>query len=146
MLDDLYVGVQGSGRPLWFWIASPAQSLHQLITHSYSLSLLIGFVSLFAGFKDKEILIELLCYLTSQCITRQLDINHPPSSACVCMCVLGAVWVVYPWLKAFPLIQLRLLWSFSAVCLSIWGDQLRSRWVTTKCVLLFYYNTPGLVH
>lgn len=80
MLDNLYVGVQGSGRPLWFWIASPAQSLHQPITHSCSLSLLIGFVSLFAGFKDKEILIELLCNFTSQCITRQLDINHPPSS------------------------------------------------------------------
>lgn len=87
MLDNLYVGVRGSARPLWFWIASPAQSLHQLITHSCSLSLLIGFVSLFAGFKDKEILIELLCNLTSQCITRQLDINHPPSSGCVCVCV-----------------------------------------------------------
>lgn len=46
---------------------------------------------LFAGFKDKEILIELLCNSMSQCITRQLDINRPPSSACVCVCERDSV-------------------------------------------------------
>lgn len=40
---------------------------------------------LFAGFKDKEILIELLCNSTSQCITRQLHINRRPSSVFVCV-------------------------------------------------------------
>lgn len=43
---------------------------------------------LFAGFKDKEILIELLCNSTSQCINRQLDINQlQPLCVLVRVCV-----------------------------------------------------------
>lgn len=41
----------------------------------------------FAGFKDTEILIELLCNSTSRCINRQLDINHSAFvflHVCVC--------------------------------------------------------------
>lgn len=69
---------------------------------------------LFAGFKDKEILIELLCNSTSQCINRQLDINRPlPLCVCVhlhvCLCVVcgGLCTSVYVGLKAFILIQLE---------------------------------------
>lgn len=91
---------------------------------------------LFAGFKDKEILIELLCNSTSQCITRQLDINRPPFSVCVCVhlhvCIRVYVCVrfVYLWLKAFPLIRQeaavicshrpRLLVPRGGLCLLMW--------------------------
>ena len=100
-------------------------SIHQFITPlslclsvsvSLSLSLSLSLCrldlsQLFAGFKDKEILIELLCNSTSQCITRQLDINRPAFVRVhlpVCVCVRGGQCeFVYLWLKAFPLIQLE---------------------------------------
>lgn len=100
---------------------------------------------LFASFKDKEILIELLCNSTSQCITRQLDINRPGlcvrSSACMCLCVLswGTVFFLYPWLKAFPLILLEA----AVICLcrlalyplrSSLLTHAVSMWVSTICV------------
>lgn len=96
------------------WLSS-YQSIHQLITHSCSLSLALclrwlDLSQLFAGFKDKEILIELLCSSTSQCINRQLDINRP-AFVCVHLHVC-VVWgeqctFVYLQLKAFILIQLE---------------------------------------
>lgn len=109
---NLLIIVYVSWRPLWFWIGSPAINpsinLSRIPALSPPLCLCrLDLSQLFAGFKDKEILIELLCNSTSQCITRQLDINRPPSSAwvCVCVCEKGTVRVVYLWLKAFPLIQ-----------------------------------------
>lgn len=85
------------GGFFWFldWLSS-YQSIHQLIarTHPHLLRrrplprlCRLDLPQLLAGFKDKEILIELLCNSASQCITRQLDINRPPSSACMCVCV-----------------------------------------------------------
>ncbi len=133
------------------WLSS-YQSIYQLITHSCSLSLALSLAlclcrldlsQLFAGFKDKEILIELLCNSTSQCITRQLDINRP-AFVCVhlrlCVCVReGQCEFVCLWLKAFPLIQLEAaVICFCRLALYPWRSSLLthavSLWVSTICV------------
>lgn len=126
---------------------NPSINLSSLLSLSLTLSPALCFCrldlsQLCAGFKDKEILIELLCNSRSQCITRQLDINRPPFvrvhlHVCVCACVRkGTVWACVSVVKSLPIDPTRgccdLLLQPGPLSLEI--SSIGSVWASTICV------------
>lgn len=156
-----------SGWPLTTLIGFPAINLSISSSHIPALTIQLSCLffcqldlsQLFGGFKDKKILIELLCNSSSHCINRELDINHP-AFVClhlfVCACVCGYVFFLpsvvkslfidparsscdqapYPW-GSFLLTHASSMWVSAILCVS------NPSWVLHLLILLLAtWNRP----